>query len=76
MRDTRLATIFVASALALAALTPIASPVAAQSADMNFFITSEGPGDGANLGGLEAPTPIARRSRTPKARAVSGGRLT
>ena len=53
MRDTRLAAIFVASALALAALTPIASPVAAQSADMNFFITSEGPGDGANLGGLE-----------------------
>ena len=53
MRDTRLATIFVASALALAALTPIASLVAAQSADMNFFITSEGPGDGANLGGLE-----------------------
>jgi hypothetical protein len=25
----------------------------AQSPDMSFFITSEGPGDGANLGGLE-----------------------
>lgn len=28
-------------------------PVFAQAADMSFFITSAGPGDGANLGGLE-----------------------
>jgi len=27
-------------------------PVHAQSAQMNFFVTSAGPGDGANLGGL------------------------
>ncbi len=39
---------------ALAVLTlMLAAPVAAQDADMSFFITSAGPGDGANLGGLE-----------------------
>ncbi|MDX1646832.1 MAG: hypothetical protein R3304_06795 [Longimicrobiales bacterium] len=40
------------AALALFALlgTP---PLAAQDADMSFFITSQGPGDGADLGGLE-----------------------
>lgn len=39
---------------ALTALTLIASmPAGAQDADMSFFITSEGPGDGADLGGLE-----------------------
>ena len=35
----------------LAALA--AAPVAAQSSDMSFFITSAGPGNGADLGGLE-----------------------
>lgn len=30
-----------------------AQPVMAQSAQMNFFLTSEGPGEGADLGGLE-----------------------
>jgi hypothetical protein len=30
-----------------------ATPVWGQSTDMSFFITSTGPGDGANLGGLE-----------------------
>ena len=30
-----------------------APPVLAQSAQMNFFLTSEGPGEGADLGGLE-----------------------
>ena len=30
-----------------------AAPATAQSANMNFFITSSGPGDGANLGGLD-----------------------
>ncbi len=38
-------------ALLLIALT--AAPAAAQSSNMSFFITSAGPGDGANLGGLE-----------------------
>jgi len=41
----------------IAALAVIAAmsttPVLAQSSDMSFFITSAGPGDGANLGGLE-----------------------
>ncbi len=31
----------------------LAVPILGQSAQMNFFITSQGPGDGANLGGLE-----------------------
>jgi hypothetical protein len=30
----------------------LTAPAAAQSAEMSFFITSVGPGDGANLGGL------------------------
>jgi hypothetical protein len=30
-----------------------AGPASAQSADMTFFLTSNGPGNGANLGGLE-----------------------
>ena len=39
--------------LAALAITLMAAPAAAQSANMSFFITSAGPGDGANLGGLE-----------------------
>ena len=56
MKSTRLAAfssplgVFALTVAALAAATPSAT---AQSARMNFFITSEGPGDGANLGGLE-----------------------
>src|SRR5262245_9284453 len=30
-----------------------AAPASAQSANMTFFLTSNGPGNGANLGGLE-----------------------
>lgn len=42
------------SAVAVAAaLCAMASPAQGHSAQMTFFITSEGPGDGANLGGLE-----------------------
>lgn len=33
-------------------LVASAAPAAAQNANMSFFITSAGPGDGANLGGL------------------------
>ncbi|GMR23281.1 MAG: hypothetical protein BMS9Abin37_1698 [Acidobacteriota bacterium] len=35
------------------ALFAIAAQMMAQDADMSFFLTSKGPGDGANLGGLE-----------------------
>ena len=35
------------------ALCVTASVAGAQDADMSFFLTSKGPGDGANLGGLE-----------------------
>lgn len=38
---------------ATAATLMLAQPLSAQSARMTFFITSSGPGDGANLGGLE-----------------------
>jgi hypothetical protein len=40
----------VAGAVAVAAM---ALPVAAQDTTMSFFVTSQGPGDGGNLGGLE-----------------------
>ncbi|MSU89252.1 hypothetical protein GE300_06410 [Rhodobacteraceae bacterium 2CG4] len=40
------------SALALVALI-VAAPVFAQDAAMSFFITSENPGNGADLGGLD-----------------------
>ena len=40
-------------ALAGLALVVLAQPVMAQDTPMTFFITSSGPGDGANLGGLE-----------------------
>lgn len=39
--------------LLAAALLCHATPAVAQSADMSFFLTSQGPGDGADLGGLE-----------------------
>ncbi|MBA5776514.1 hypothetical protein H2509_05180 [Stappia sp. F7233] len=37
---------------AAALLTSVCFAAQAQSPDMSFFITSQGPGDGANLGGL------------------------
>ena len=43
----------VQSAIVLAALVALASSVYTQQAPMSFFVTSAGPGDGANLGGLE-----------------------
>ena len=43
----------VQSAIVLAALVALASSVYTQQAPMSFFVTSTGPGDGANLGGLE-----------------------
>ena len=39
------------SVILLAAVT-IGGSVAAQDSDMSFFLTSNGPGDGGNLGGL------------------------
>ena len=51
MTRTRSFGIAVLLAVALAAV--MAAPAATQSNTMSFFITSAGPGDGANLGGLE-----------------------
>ena len=39
--------------LALLLAVVMAVPAATQSSNMSFFITSTGPGDGANIGGLE-----------------------
>jgi hypothetical protein len=47
MTRTRLFGVALLSALAMTV------PAATQSSDLSFFITSAGPGDGANLGGLD-----------------------
>lgn len=61
---------------AIAALAVLAvfgaAPAAAQDSDMSFFITSAGPGDGANLGGLAG----ADRHCQDLAYAVGFGDLT
>lgn len=50
---TSIRTIIVTGALLAAAAAPsLIAPAAAQSADMSFFLTSTGPGNGGNLGGL------------------------
>jgi len=54
--------------MTLAASTPAA---AAQSAQMNFFLTSAGSGDGANLGGLQGADQICQ----DRAYAVGAGDL-
>lgn len=38
---------------ALTALVTVAGPAPAQDADMTYFVTSQGPGNGADLGGLD-----------------------
>lgn len=48
-------------AAATAALCAFAIPAFAQDAKMSFFITSEGSGDGANLGGLEGADALCQR---------------
>lgn len=55
----------------LALLATGASPALGQSARMNFFITSSGPGNGANLGGLDG----ADRHCADLAYAVGAGDL-
>ena len=50
---TRTRSFGIALLLAVALAAVIAAPAATQSNSMSFFITSAGPGDGANLGGLE-----------------------
>lgn len=42
-----------AAALGIAGILALAGDASAQSAGMSFFVTSEGPGQGGNLGGLE-----------------------
>ena len=49
-----------------------AAPLAAQDGDMSFFVVSAGPGDGANLGGLEG----ADQHCQDLAYGVGGGDLT
>jgi len=45
--------IFLSAAAALALCLPLAATAQADAASMSFFVTSAGPGDGANLGGLD-----------------------
>ena len=45
--------LLVAAVPALLALAPAGETAPAAQSDMTFFLTSRGPGDGANLGGLE-----------------------
>ena len=60
------------SIVALAAFTLFtAAPLSGQAANMSFFITSSGPGNGANLGGLEG----ADRHCQDLAYAVGAGSL-
>ncbi|NPU69338.1 lectin [Bradyrhizobium sp. 83012] len=51
---TSIRTIMISSALlaAASAAAGLIAPAAAQSGDMSFFLTSNGPGNGGNLGGL------------------------
>jgi len=55
-------------AIVLAALVALTSPLFAQEAPMSFFVTSTGPGDGANLGGLEGADAHCRMLATSVAR--------
>lgn len=59
-------------AVALAALSIVAIPAQAQQANMTFFVTSAGPGKGADLGGLEG----ADRHCQSLAQAVGAGGKT
>ena len=43
----------VRNAVVLTTLVLLASPLLSQESPMSFFVTSRGPGDGGNLGGLE-----------------------
>src|ERR1043166_7277632 len=43
----------VSACVAFVFATLVAQPALAQSANMTFFLTSNGPGNGANLGGLD-----------------------
>lgn len=45
--------VFLTAAAVLAIAVPLSATVHADAANMSFFIISAGPGDGANLGGLE-----------------------
>ena len=45
--------VILSATAALAMALPLAATAHADAASMSFFVTSAGPGDGANLGGLE-----------------------
>jgi len=53
MRRVLFLSLLMAGLPALLALTSAPEAVPAVQSDMTFFLTSRGPGDGANLGGLE-----------------------
>lgn len=53
MKRVLFLSLLVAAVPALLALSPVPEAASAAQSDMTFFLTSRGPGDGANLGGLE-----------------------
>lgn len=50
--------------ISLIAVCCTAAPLSAQDARMNFFLTNEGPGNGADLGGLEGADRFCTRLAT------------
>src|SRR5947209_9367852 len=62
----------VAACAAIVSATVSAQPASAQSANMTFFLTSNGPGKGADLGGLEG----ADRQCQTLAQAAGAGNKT
>ena len=63
----------ITASLALFALGAASTGVEAQPANMTFFITSVGPGKGADLGGLAGADRIARSLRRRPAPAARPG---
>ena len=61
------------ASVALLALGATAAVQAQQASTMTFFLTSAGPGKGADLGGLEGPTGSASNWRRPAGPAARPG---
>ena len=75
MLTTRYCAAALAAAVSLGASASQAQQAPPQSPNMTFFVTSIGPGKGADLGGLKAPIVTVRRSRKMPAPATRPGAL-
>ena len=64
----------ISGAIGIAVFAAVASlGVSAQQNQMSFFITSAGPGNGANLGGLAGADKTVKRSQRPPEPAIARG---